>query len=130
MATEAPRRPISLAQSIDEENLDGEITLDEAIADTDCMKLQFLEKPLIVHKKAGAVKVGEFPAKDELDDSGKKKLQFLDVIMNHKGKFDFKEIEKPFLQQRYADLPDPLGMKGSCLPDPLQHAALHYPQRP
>ena len=115
MASEAPRRPISLAQSIDEANLDGQITLDEAIADTDGMKLQFLEKPLIVHKEAGAVKVGDLPAKDELDDSGKKKLQFLDVIMNHKGNFDFKEIEKLFLQQRYADLPEPLGMQGSCL---------------
>ena len=111
MASEAPRRPISLAQSIDEANLDGQITLDEAIGNTDGMKLQ----PLIVHKEAGAVKVGDLPAKDELDDSGKKKLQFLDVIMNHKGNFDFKEIEKLFLQQRYADLPEPLGMQGSCL---------------
>ena len=75
-----------------------------------------MEKPLIVHKEAGTGKVGDLPAKDELDDSGKKKLQLLDVIMNHKGKFDFKEIEKLFLQQRYADLPDPLG--GFDIPTP------------
>ena len=87
MASEPPRRPISLAQLIDE-NLDGEVTLDETIANTDGTKVQVLDKPLIVHKDARAVNVG--------GRFRQKKLQFLDAIMHHNGKFDFKELQSYF----------------------------------
>ena len=113
MASNPPQRPISLAQSIDEANLDGQVTPDEAIANTDGLKLIQIEKPIIVNKPLGAVEPGDLPAKDEIDDSLKKNIQFLDVIMGHEGEFNLKEIETLFLQQRYADLPAPLGRKGS-----------------
>ena len=89
------------------------MTFHEAIANTEGLKIVQLEKPIIVHQPVGNVQVGDLPAKDEIHENGKKKLQFLDVIMNCKGTFNFKEIEKLFLQQRYADLPAPLGMKGN-----------------
>ncbi|CAE7335505.1 unnamed protein product [Symbiodinium pilosum] len=89
------------------------MTFDEAIGNTEGLKIVQLEKPIIVHQPVGNVQVGDLPAKDEIHENGKKKLQFLDVIMNYKGTFNFKEIEKLFLQQRYADLPAPLGMKGN-----------------
>ena len=92
---------------------DGAMTFDEAIGNTEGLKIVQLEKPIIVHQPVGNVQVGDLPAKDEIHENGKKKLQFLDVIMNYKGTFNFKEIEKLFLQQRYADLPAPLGMKGN-----------------
>ena len=52
-------------------NLDDAITL-EGIVNTDGMKLQSLEKPLIVQKEPGAVKVGDLLAGDEIEDSRKK----------------------------------------------------------
>ena len=50
MASVAPHRSISLAQSVDETNLDGSITWDEAIANTDGVGVVGLERPMIVNK--------------------------------------------------------------------------------
>ena len=129
MASNPPQRSISLAQSVDDRNLDGSVTFEEAIANTEGLKTLQLEKPIIVHKPVGNIKVADLPAKDEIHDNGKKKLQFLDVIMGHKGAFNFKEIETLFLQQRYADLPEPLGMKGRNL-TPFNMQLFILPQGP
>ena len=45
MASQPPQRAMSLAQSIDEGNLDGSVTWDEAISSTEGMKVVFMEKP-------------------------------------------------------------------------------------
>ncbi|CAE7300219.1 unnamed protein product [Symbiodinium natans] len=112
MASRAPHRPVSLAQSLHNDALDGAITFDEAISHTDGLKLVRLEKPLIVHKEPGCITVGDLPAKDEITDEIKKKVQFLDVLMNWEGELDFKKIEELFFQQRYSDLPHPIRMNG------------------
>ena len=75
MASVAPRRPISLAQSFDETNLDGNITWDEAITNADGIKVVGLERPMVFNKPVGFVKVGDLPARDEIDDGIKKKIQ-------------------------------------------------------
>ena len=109
---------MSLAQSLHENKdiLDGAITFEEAISNTEGLKVIFLEKPMIVHKPIGSVKIGDLPAKDEIVDSSEKKIQFLDIIMNHEGDFDLKTHRKHcFLQQRYQDLPEPIKMKGNNL---------------
>ena len=113
MASAAPRRPISLAQSFDETNLDGNITWDEAITNTDGMKVVGLERPMVVNKPVGFVKVGDLPARDEIDDGIKKKIQFLDVLLEYEGAIDLKEVETMFLQQRYEDLPPPIKVPGN-----------------
>ncbi|CAE7212285.1 unnamed protein product [Symbiodinium sp. CCMP2592] len=100
MASALPQRPISLAQSLHEDTLDGAITLEETISNTEGLKVIFLEKPMIVHKPVGSVKIGDLPARDEIVDALKKKIQFLDVILNHK---DIKIY------------PEPLKMKGNNL---------------
>ncbi|CAE7658476.1 unnamed protein product [Symbiodinium sp. KB8] len=92
--------------------LDGAITFDEAISHTDGLKLVRLEKPIVVHKEPGCITVGDLPAKDEITDEVKKKVQFLDVLMNWEGVLDFKKIEELFFQQRYSDLPHPIRMNG------------------
>ena len=81
--------------------MDGSVTFKEAIANTEPFKtFQLkLEKPINVHKLVGNIKVTDFPANDDIHDSGKKKLQFLDVIAGHNGTFNFKEIETLFIQQ-------------------------------
>ena len=112
MASRAPHRPVSLAQSLHNDALDGAITFDEAISHTDGLKLVRLEKPLIVHKEPGCITVGDLPAKDEITDEIKKKVQFLDVLMNWEGELDFNKIEELFFQQRYSDLPHPIRMNG------------------
>ncbi|CAE7356601.1 unnamed protein product, partial [Symbiodinium sp. CCMP2456] len=109
MASETPRRPVSLAQSMNEGHLDGAITWEEAISNTDGLKVLQLDRPMIVHKDVGCVKVGDLPAQDEITaDSIKKKVQFLDIMLDYEGEIDFKHIETLFLQQRYADLPSPI----------------------
>ena len=115
MASTLPQRPVSLAQSLneDEDILDGAITFEEAISNTEGLKVIFLERPMIVHKPIGSVKIGDLPTKDEIVDSLNKKVQFLDIILNHKGDFKLKHIEALFLRQRYQDLPEPIKMKGN-----------------
>ncbi|CAE7821088.1 unnamed protein product [Symbiodinium sp. KB8] len=75
MASALPQRPVSLAQSLHENDdiLDGAITFEEAISNTEGLKVIFLEKPMIVHKSIGSVKIGDLPAKDEIVDSSNKK---------------------------------------------------------
>ena len=85
MASVAPRRPISLAQSLDETNLDGNITWDEAITNTDGMKVVGLERPMVVNKPVGFVKVGDLPARDEIDDGIKKKYNFWTCCWSMRG---------------------------------------------
>ena len=58
MASVPPRNAVSLAQSMDPANLDGAVTLEEAIGQTDGMKLLELERPIVVNKPVGAVRVG------------------------------------------------------------------------
>ena len=65
MASVPPRNAISLAQSMDPANLDGAVTLEEAVGQTHGMKLLQLERPIVVNKPLGAVRVGDLPAKDE-----------------------------------------------------------------
>ena len=113
MASVPPRNAISLAQSMDPANLDGAVTLEEAIGQTDGMKLLQLEKPIVVNKPLGAVRVGDLPVKDDVSDTLKKKNHFFDIIMGHEGEFDFKQIETVMLQQNYADLPEVVRMKGN-----------------
>ncbi|CAJ1407976.1 unnamed protein product [Effrenium voratum] len=90
------------------------MTFDKAVAHADGMKLVPLDKPMIVHKEHGVVKLSDLPAKMEITDGSiKEKHHFLDVIADWEGTLDFKNIETLFLQQRYADLPPPLlSMKG------------------
>eukprot|EP00439_Symbiodinium_sp_Y106_P048307 s4547_g6.t1 len=73
MASVPLRNAISLAQSMDPANLDGAVTLEEAIGQTDGMKLLQLEKPIAVNKPLGAVRVGDLPAKDDVSDTLKRK---------------------------------------------------------
>ncbi|CAJ1382958.1 unnamed protein product [Effrenium voratum] len=113
MASVPPHRAESLARSFDNANLDGNCTLEEAIAHTDGMKILYLEKPMVVNKEPGSIKLGDLPAKMEITDSVKKKTQFLDVIADHEGPIDLNAVETMFLQQRYADLPEPVRMKGN-----------------
>ena len=117
MASALPQQPLSLAPSLheNEDILDGAITFEEAISNTAGLKVIFLEKPMIVHKPIGSVKIGDLPAKDEIVDSMKKKIQFLDSIPNHEGDFDVKHIEALSLQQIYQDLPDTIKTKGNNL---------------
>ena len=79
MASALPQRPVSLAQSLHENDdiLDGAITFEEAISNTEGLKVIFLEKPMIVHKSIGSVKIGDLPAKDEIVDSSNKKNSVL-----------------------------------------------------
>ena len=86
MASVAPHRSISLAVSVDETNLDGNITGDEPIANTGSMKVMGLERPMMVNK--GFVKIGDLPARDGIDDGIKKKVQFLDVLLEYEGTID------------------------------------------
>ena len=82
MASIPPQRPISSAQSMDDKNLDGEMTFQEAFVCTDGMKLMCVDRPIIVHKPIGCVVVGDLPATDEIVDSIKKRLQFLEVLID------------------------------------------------
>ncbi|CAE7825455.1 unnamed protein product, partial [Symbiodinium necroappetens] len=94
---------------MNEGHLDGAITWEEAISNTDGLKVLQLDRPMIVHKDVGCVKVGDLPAQDEITaDSIKKKVQFLDIMLDYEGEIDLKHIETLFLQQRYADLPSPI----------------------
>ncbi|CAE8598483.1 unnamed protein product, partial [Polarella glacialis] len=122
MASSLPKRVPSLAQDIDEANLDGSTTFLEAIGNTDGMKLVIFEKPVIVNKPPGDLKIRDLPARLTIGrTSQKKKLQFLDVILNYKEPLDLPTIEDLFLQQRYADMPEPIKMKGGgILPYTMQ----------
>ena len=73
MASAPPTRPMSLAQSIDDSNLDGAVTCDEAVTNTDGMKILILVKPLVVNKPPGHIIIGSLPAKDEIVDCMKRK---------------------------------------------------------
>ncbi|CAE7615960.1 unnamed protein product [Symbiodinium sp. CCMP2592] len=115
MASLPPQRSVSLAQSMNEATLDGTTTWEEAIGITDGMKIMTLDKPLVVNKPIGAIKIGDLPAKDEIVDSMNKKVQFLEVLMDYEGDLDLKIIETLFKQQRYSDLPEPIKMKGNNL---------------
>ena len=115
MASLPPQRPVSLAQSMNESNLDGTVTWEEAIGITDGMKIMTLDKPLVVNKPVGAIKIGDLPARDEIVDSMNKKVQFVDALMDYEGDLDLKIIEAMFKQQRYSDLPEPIKMKGNNL---------------
>ena len=53
-----PCHAVALAQSIDPANVDGVITLEEAIGQTDGTKLLQLEKPIV-----GTGRVGDLPFK-------------------------------------------------------------------
>ena len=97
---------------MNEELLDGRCTVDEALANTEGMKLLQLEKPIIAHKEVGNIKRADLPAKMEITDSVRKKVQFLDIIHDFEGDLDLKVIEQLFLQQRYAELPPPICVKG------------------
>ena len=68
---------------------------------------------MVVNKPVGFVKVGDLPARDEIDDGIKKKIQFLDVLLEYEGAIDLKEVETMFLQQRYEDLPPPIKVPGN-----------------
>ena len=59
-------------------NLDGQ-------ANTDGLQLLQMEKLIIVNEPLGAVQTLDLPLKDEIDNSIKKKLQFLDATMGHEG---------------------------------------------
>ena len=113
MASAPPTRPVSLAQSIDDSNLDGAVTWDEAVANTDGMKILFLDKPMVVNKPPGQITIGSLPAKDEIVDCMKQKTQFLDVLLGYEGDIDLKQVETLFLQQRYQDFPEPIRVKGN-----------------
>ena len=65
-----------------------------------------------MNKPVGFVKIGDLPARDEIDDGIKKKVQFLDVFLEYEGTIDSKEVETLFLQQRYEDLPHPIKVPG------------------
>ena len=94
---------------MNEGHLDGAITWEGAISNTDGLKVLQLVRPMIVHKDVGCEKVGDLPAQDEITaDSIKKKVQFLDIMLDYEGEIDLKHIETLFLQQRYADLPSPI----------------------
>eukprot|EP00973_Karenia_brevis_P089485 12397993-Karenia_brevis.AAC.1 len=114
MASEVPTRVETLAQSIDGANRDGAMTWEEAISLTEGLKFVWLEKPIVVHKEPGTTKIGDLPARIIGEPGGRKKLQFLDVIHDYQGIIDYREIEKLFMQQRYAELPDTIRMKGNC----------------
>ena len=45
----------------------------------------------------GCITVGDLPAKNEITDKLKKKVQILDVLMSWEGELDFKKIEELFL---------------------------------
>ena len=79
MASVQPQRAPSLAQSWhdDPEMLDGALTWEEAIVNTDGIKVVVVEKPIIVNRPAGSVGIGDLPAKDELTDSIYKKSPVL-----------------------------------------------------
>ena len=113
MASAPPTRPVSLAQSIDDSNLDGAVTWDEAVANTDGMKILVLDKPMVVNKPPGQITIGSLPAKDEIVDCMKRKTQFLDVLLGYEGDIDLKQVETLFLQQRYQDFPEPIRVKGN-----------------
>ena len=66
MASVPPQRAESLARSFDNANLD-----------------LYLEKPMVVNKEPGSIKLGDLPAKMEITNSVNKKTQFLDVIVDH-----------------------------------------------
>ena len=116
MASQPPQRAMSLAQSIDEGNLDGSVTWDETISSTEGMKVVFMEKPVVVNKEPGHIQIGNLPARDTILSSDgratKKKLQFLDVILGHEGEINLPLLEQMFLQGRCDDLPAPIKMKG------------------
>ena len=66
---------------MDDENFDGKVTWDEAIANTDGMKVIVLERP-VIRKEPGAVKIGDIPARDTIagdENSMKKKGAVLGV---------------------------------------------------
>ena len=68
---------------------------------------------MVVNKPVGFVKVGDLPARDEIDDGIKKKIQFFDVLLEYEGAIDLNEVETMFLQQRYEDLPPPIKVPGN-----------------
>ena len=50
----------------------------------------------------------EIPARGEIIHEVKKKVQFLNVLMDWEGELNLKKVEELFVQQRYADLPHPI----------------------
>ena len=66
-----------------------------------------------MNKEPGSIKFGDLPAKMTIDEGLRKKVQFIEVVADHEGPIDLKHIETLFLQQRYADLPPPISMKGN-----------------
>ena len=66
-----------------ENSLDGTVTWEEAIGITHGMKIMTLNKPLVVNKPIGAIKIGDLPTKDEIVDSMNKKVQFSDASMDY-----------------------------------------------
>ena len=115
MASVPPQRPTSLARSMEDRKLNGEMTLQEALVCTGGMKPMCVDRPTIVHKAIGCVVVGDLPAKDEIVDIAKKRLQFLEVLIDWEGDLDLKELETLFFQQLYQDLPEPIKPKGAYI---------------
>lgn len=116
MASQPAERIQSLAQVVDEENLDGKLTFEEALCCVDGMKLVTQTRPIVVNKPAGTCTIADMPVKGMLSSEGtKKRSQFLDVIMDYKGALDLKLIEDMFVQQRYADLPAPISLKSTSM---------------
>ena len=107
-----PSRPASLATAMELDGVLDVTTLQEALANTEGMKMVWVETPIVVNKETGSTVVTDLPATENLNtNGGKKKNQWLEIIPNHAGALDFSALESLFLQQRYADLPEPVKIK-------------------
>ena len=75
MASVQPQRAPSLAQSLHDEleMLNGALTWEEAIVNIDGMKIVVVEKPIIVNRPTGSIRIGDLPAKDKITHSIYKK---------------------------------------------------------
>ena len=112
MASVPPTRPASLATAMDLDDVMDQTTFEEALFNTEGMKIAYIDVPIVAHKPVGTSAVTDLPATENLSVNGtRKRNQWLEVVPNQQTNFDFKQLETLFLQQRYIDLLEPIKPK-------------------
>ena len=103
-------------QEMRDDARDGRITWDEARSATEGLKIDAVKRPIVVHKDPGCVQIGDLPLRQTIGQhSIKKKKHFVDMLIGlPNAAVDLRALEQLFLQQRYADLPEPISLAREC----------------
>lgn len=104
---EAMVGPIAMVYG--EQPNDASLTFKEALAQTEALKLQLTQKPIIVNRLLGSFGVGDLPM--DFMSGGSKVHQFLDVRKEHPCQLDFDAIGSSMATSNYKGLPEPFRMK-------------------